>query len=66
MNYLKRKKIDLLIVDRYHMRVNYLKTLQKYVKLVVISDLYNIEYPSDLVINGFVGLKNNTKIYLKQ
>ncbi len=62
MSYLKRKKIDLLIVDRYFMKVNYLKTLQKYVKLVVISDLYNIEYPSDLVINGFVGLKNNTKI----
>ena len=32
VNYLKRKKIDLLIVDRYHMRVNYLKTLQKICK----------------------------------
>jgi len=59
---LEEKKIDLLIVDRYHMKLNYLKIIKKYVKLVVISDLYNTEYPADLVVNGFVGFKNEIKV----
>ena len=60
-NYLKKKKIDLVIVDRYHVKIKYLKELKKYVRLVVISDLHNIEYPADLVVNGFIGFKNETK-----
>jgi len=60
-NYLKKKKIDLVIVDRYHVKIKYLKELKKLVRLVVISDLHNIEYPADLIVNGFIGFKNETK-----
>lgn len=60
-NYLKKKKIDLVIVDRYHVKIKYLIELKKYVRLVVISDLHNIEYPANLVVNGFIGFKNEIK-----
>jgi len=60
-NYLKKKKIDLVIVDRYHVKIKYIKDLKKIVRLVVISDLHNVEYPADLVVNGFIGFKNETK-----
>ena len=59
--YLEAKKIDILIVDRYHVKTNYLKKLEKCVKLVIISDLDNVEYSADLVINGFIGFKNQIK-----
>lgn len=59
--YIKNKKIDLLIVDRYHVKIPYLKKLQKLVKLVVISDLQNFEFPGDLVVNGFIGFNNKVK-----
>ncbi len=62
VNYLKKKKIELLIVDRYHVKLNYLKEIKKSIKLVVISDLDNIDYPADLVVNGFIGFKNKIKI----
>lgn len=60
--YLEEKEINILIVDRYHVRKNYLKKIQKYVKLIVISDLMNIEYRADLVVSGFIGLENQIKI----
>ena len=59
--YLEDKKINILIVDRYHVKINYLKKLKECVKLVIISDLDNIEYSADLVINGFIGFKNQIK-----
>ena len=61
-DYLKKEKIDLMIVDRYHVKINYLKKLKEFVKLVVISDLDNIEYPADLIINGFIGFRNQIKV----
>lgn len=56
--FLKNKKIDILIVDRYNLKKKFISEMKKCVKTVVISDLKNIEYDADLVINGFIGFKN--------
>lgn len=62
VDYIKKEKIDLMIVDRYHVKLNYLKKVKEFVKLIVISDLDNIDYPADLIINGYIGFKNQIKI----
>ena len=56
-----KNKITILIVDKYGLTNLYVKTLKKIVRVVVISDLKNIEYDSDLVINGFIGFDNKIK-----
>jgi len=56
-----KNKITLLIVDKYGLTNLYVKALKKIVRVVVISDLKNIEYDSDLVINGFIGFNNKIK-----
>ena len=56
-----KEKIDLLIIDKYQVSINYVKIISKYVKTIVISDLERIDFPSDLVINGFIGFKNQKK-----
>ncbi len=53
-----KNNIDILIVDRYGLTNRYVKTLKKIVRVVVISDLKNIEYDADLVIDGFIGFNN--------
>lgn len=58
---IKKERIQAVIVDRYKMKIGYLKTLKKFVKLIVISDLKNMEYPGDLVVNGFIGYKNGKR-----
>tara|TARA_B110000014_G_scaffold249061_1_gene223998 strand:- start:1112 stop:2113 length:1002 start_codon:yes stop_codon:yes gene_type:complete len=55
---IKDKKIDLVIVDKYKLTKKYAQTIKKVTKLVVISDLHNIEYNADLLVNGFIGYKN--------
>jgi len=55
---IKNKKIDVLIIDHYHVQKEYVKKIKEIVKVVVISDLENINFPADLVINGFIGFKN--------
>ena len=52
------KNIDILIVDKYDIKIKYLHKLKNSAKIVVISDLKKIDYPADLVVNGFVGFKN--------
>ena len=52
------KDIDILIVDKYNLSASYLKKLKNHTKIVVISDLRKIDYPADLIINGFIGFKN--------
>lgn len=54
----KEKNIDVLIIDKYNLSVSYVKKLQKYTKVVVISDLKRIDFPGDLVVNGFIGYPN--------
>ena len=56
-----KNKITILIVDKYGLTNLYVQTLKKIVRVVVISDLKNIEYDSDLVINGFIGFNNKIK-----
>ena len=45
-------------MDKYGLANKYVKTLKKIVRVIVISDLKNIEYDADLIINGFIGYKN--------
>ena len=55
-------KIDILIIDRYLLNPKYVEEIKKRnIKTVVITDLRNIEYPSDLVVSGFIGYKNQIK-----
>lgn len=55
---IKKHKIDILIVDKYNLSISYIKKLRKYTKIVIVSDLKKINYPADLVINGFIGFNN--------
>ena len=55
---IKKHKIDILIVDKYNLPVSYVKKLRKHTKIVLVSDLRKINYPADLVINGFIGFSN--------
>ena len=61
-----KEKVDILIVDKYNVSQKYLKELIKHVKVVLVSDLKNIDFPGDLVINGFIGFENKiVKKHLK-
>ena len=61
VEHILKNKITILIIDKYGLTNLYVKTLKKIVRVVVISDLKNIEYDSDLVINGFIGFNNKIK-----
>jgi len=50
--------IDLVIVDKFKTKIKFLKKINQIAKVVYVSDLNKIEYPVDLVINGFVGFEN--------
>lgn len=52
------KRIDIIVVDKYNTKISYLKAINKFVKVVFVSDLLKIDYPADLLINGFIGFKN--------
>jgi len=52
------KNIDILIVDKYNIKLKYIRYLKKFVKIVVISDLKKVDFPADLVVNGFIGYAN--------
>ena len=56
-----KNKIDVLIVDVYGLSLEYLVEIRKNTKVVVISDLMSIDFPADLVINGFIGFKNKIR-----
>ena len=55
------RKIDVLVVDKYKVKPLYANFLRKYVKTVIISDLNNIDYSADLLVNGFVGYRSQIK-----
>ena len=57
--FIEKNKIDLVVIDKYRVSLSYLKKLNKIIKTVVISDLHKIDFPADLVINGFIGFKNS-------
>jgi spore coat polysaccharide biosynthesis predicted glycosyltransferase SpsG len=56
------KKIDILIIDRYKLKKQYVRQLSKFVKTVVISDLRLVDFPAHLVINGFIGFTNQIRV----
>lgn len=58
---IKKKKIDILIIDRFKLKNRYVRELSKIVKTVVISDLRIIDFPAHLVINGFIGFSNQIR-----
>lgn len=62
LEYIKNNEIDLLIVDKYRVDSRYLKEIKKFVRVVVITDLKKFDHPSDLVVNGFIGFKNQIKV----
>ena len=62
LNIIKKEGIDILIIDRYKLKNQYVRALTKIVKTVVISDLRIIDFPAHLVINGFIGFSNQIKI----
>ena len=55
---IKNKKIDILINDVYKAKNDYFKKLKDYTKTVLITDLKKFQYSADLVVNGFIGFKN--------
>lgn len=56
--FIEKWKIDIVVVDRYKISKNYLRKLSKIVKVVVISDLVEINFKADIVVNGFIGYNN--------
>ena len=58
VNFILKKQIDVVIVDKYNTSKNYLRKLKKYSKVVYISDLTKIDFPCDLVVNGYIGFTN--------
>lgn len=59
---IKKEKIDFLIVDKLGTKKSYLREIKKSITTIYIADLLEYDYPADLVINGFVGLKNTKTI----
>ena len=59
LDLIEKEKADVIIIDKYNISLRYLKEIKKNVKVVVISDLSKIDYPADLLVNGFVGFKNS-------
>lgn len=58
LKFIKERKIDIVIIDKLHISKNYIESLKKESKIVVISDLWGYDYPADLVVKGFVGYEN--------
>lgn len=55
---IKKNKIDVLVIDHYHLKKKYVQRMRRIVKVIVISDLGKIQFPADLLINGFIGFEN--------
>lgn len=58
LEFIIKNSIDVLIIDKYRLKQEYVKKIKKCVSTVVITDLRNIEYSADLVVNGFIGYNN--------
>lgn len=55
---IQKLKIDIVIIDRYKISKLYIKKLSKITNVVVISDLRDVSFDANLIVNGFVGFKN--------
>lgn len=54
----EKNKIDIIIIDRFKAKFNYVKRISKKFDTVIVTDLKNIKYESKLLVNGFVGFEN--------
>jgi len=59
--FIEEKNINIVIIDKFDSKQKFIKEIRKISKVVVVSDLEKMEFPSDLVVNGFVGFKNKIK-----
>jgi UDP-2,4-diacetamido-2,4,6-trideoxy-beta-L-altropyranose hydrolase len=55
---IEKWKIDIVIIDRYKISKLYVKKLSKIIKVVIISDLLDLNFKANLIVNGFIGFKN--------
>jgi len=58
IQYIEDNNIDILIIDKHKTNTKYLRELRNFVKTVIITDLNNVNLSVDLLVNGYVGLKN--------
>jgi len=61
MKIINEKKIDLVIVDKIYTSKNYLQKLKNKIFTIYVADQFEYEYPVNMVVNGFIGLKNSIK-----
>jgi spore coat polysaccharide biosynthesis predicted glycosyltransferase SpsG len=59
LKFIQEKKIDLIIVDKIFTTKTYLQKLKKFFFTIYVTDLFDYDYPANIVINGFIGLKNS-------
>lgn len=59
---IKKEKIDLIIIDKIYTSKIYLKKLTKEIFTTYIADQFDYEFPTNIVVNGFIGLKNEIKL----
>ncbi len=55
---LLKENINILIIDKYNIKKRFFEEISKNVKIVYLSDIKEIQFPVDLVINGFIGFQN--------
>ncbi len=55
---INKNQIDIIVIDRYNIKKQYLDRVKKICTSVVITDLNNYELNGDLIVNGFIGFKN--------
>jgi len=60
IEFVKKHNIDILIIDKYNVKLAFVKELNKIVTTIVISDLKRIDFPATIVFNGFIGFKNKS------
>lgn len=58
IQYINDNDIDIIIIDKYRTDTKYLQELKNIVKTVIITDLNNVDLPVDILVNGYIGLKN--------
>ena len=50
--------INTIIVDKYKISQSYIDKLRNLAKVVVVRDLQEINFEADILVNGFIGFKN--------
>lgn len=58
LEFVKKNKIDLVVVDKHKITKRYVKKIKNHTKIAVITDLNETSLPADILINGYIGLKN--------